>query len=803
MGSQSILQPHRLFVCLLATLIANAAFAQTLATTVPLVRPSAIAYDSQGNLYLAETANHVIRRVDTAGHITTVAGTGTQGFDGDGGQASVALLDSPQGLAVNSSSLYIADTHNHRIRKVDLSSGVITTIAGSSNPGSTGDNGPATSATLDTPTALTLDTQRNLYLADIGSHRIRKIAAATGIINTVAGTGTQGFEGEGSAAAAALIDSPGGLAVDSNGNLYLADTHNQRVRRIDAVTGAITTVAGIGAQGFSGDSNAARTAQLSLPQGLSIDAQGNVYVTDTANHRIRRVDGSTGKITTIAGDGTQAFSGDGGDPTAASLNSPRSTSLSPSGTVTIADTGNQRIRQIASDVSLQTIAGLGAITPGVLTLSGPAVISYGGGKLIATLNSATDGVGNVTFFDSYSGASSTAANIRLSANAAVFDTSALPAGQHAITATYVGDASHPAAQTSTFALTVSPRPLTASITPSSITYGEAVPPFTGTLNGVLPRDQSSVSATFATTAAILSPAGTYPITITLSGAAAGNYTIATPPSLTITPAATTTTLIASAPGINSGQSATLTTHTVSQTTGVPTGTVTIFDGASILTTGKISATGDLVFTTSTLTAGSHNLTASYSGDSNFHPSTSSALSLTVNAPQTNSSDFVFTPTSVTTQIIVSGASVSFTFNAQLQGSFSSPISLAASGLPNLATASFNPPYIPPGYSNATFTLTIATPKTARLERARSIIFALLFTPLTAIFFRRRLPRLLAVLLVASPLIFATGCGDRIYTGNVINASKTYTITITGTATSPTGAPLQHAATVTLVVVPPS
>jgi hypothetical protein len=790
MGSQSILQPHRLFVCLLATLIANAAFAQTLATTVPLVLPSAIAYDSQGNLFLAETANHVVRRVDTAGHITTIAGTGTQGFDGDGGQASAALLDSPQGLAVNSSSLYIADTHSHRIRKVDLSSGVITTIAGSSNPGSTGDNGPATSATLDTPTALTLDNQGNLYLADVGSHRIRKIAAASGIITTVAGTGTQGFEGEGSAATTALIDSPGGLAVDSNGNLYVADTHNQRVRRIDAVTGAITTVSGT-------------TADLSRPQGLSIDSQGNIYVADTANHRIRRIDGSTGKTTTIAGDGTQAFFGDGGDPTTASLNSPRSTSVSPSGLVTIADTGNQRIRQIASDVSLQTIAGLGAVTPGVLSLSGPAVISYGGGKLIATLSSATDAVGTLTFLDSYSGTSSTAANIPLSTNAAVFDTSALPAGQHAITATYVGDASHPAAQTSTFALTVSPRPLTASITPSSITYGEAVLPFNGTLNGVLPRDQSSVFATFATTAAMLSPAGTYPITITLSGAAAGNYTIATPTSLTITPAATTTTLLTSAPGINAGQSTTLTTHTVSQTAGVPTGTVTIFDGPSILTTGKISATGDLAFTTSTLTAGSHNLTASYSGDSNFHPSTSSAASLTVNSPQTNSSDFVFTPTGATTQTIVSGASVSFTFNAQLQGSFSSPISLAASGLPNLATASFNPPYIPPGSSNATFTLTIATPKTARLERARSIIFALLFTPLTAIFFRRRLPRLLAVLLVASPLIFATGCGDRIYTGNAINASKSYTITITGTATSPTGTPLQRAATVTLVVLPPS
>src|SRR5215469_2368082 len=464
MGSSSILQPRRLLLCLLAALHANTALAQTLATTVPLVLPSAIAYDSKGNLYLAEAANHIVRKVDTADHITTVAGTGIQGFDGDGGQATAALLDSPQGLAVDSTSLYIADTHNHRIRKVDLASGLITTIAGSSNARSAADNGPAAAATLDRPTALTLDPQGNLYLADIGSHRIRRITASTSVITTVAGTGTQGSGGDGSAATAALIDSPGGLAADATGNLYLADTHNQRIRRIDAISGAITTVAGSGSQGYSGDSNSAMAAKLALPQGLTIDAQGNVYVADTANHRIRRIDASTGKITTIAGDGTQAFAGDGGDPIAASLNSPRSTSLSPSGAVTIADTGNQRIRQIAADASLQTIAGLGATTPGVLALSGPAVVSYGNAWLTATLNTASAAAGSITFLDTYAGTSSTAATVPLLANAAALDTSALPAGQHAIIATYTGDASHTAAQSSVFALNVSPLPLTAVIT---------------------------------------------------------------------------------------------------------------------------------------------------------------------------------------------------------------------------------------------------------------------------------------------------------------------------------------------------
>src|SRR5437899_1027182 len=158
MGSQSIFQPRPVvLLCLLVALLPNTTWAQTLATTVPLVLPSAVALDAQGNLYLAETANHVIRKVDASGHIAVIAGTGTQGYGGDGGPAAAALLDSPQGLAVDAASLYIGDTHNHRIRKVDLASGTITTIAGNSSSGSSGDAGLAIAATLDTPTALALD----------------------------------------------------------------------------------------------------------------------------------------------------------------------------------------------------------------------------------------------------------------------------------------------------------------------------------------------------------------------------------------------------------------------------------------------------------------------------------------------------------------------------------------------------------------------------------------------------------------------------------------------------------------------
>jgi len=327
-----------------------AAQGQPQAITLPLVLPGPIAFDAQGNLYFAETSGQVVREFSTAGVITTVAGNGVQGFAGDGGPATAAELDSPAGLAMDSAdNLYIADSHNQRVREVSAATGIIATIAGTGTAGFAGDGGPAKAAQLDLPTALALDAAGTLFVADTNNHRVRRIAAGTAAIATVAGNGVQGFAGDGSAATSAEIDSPNGLAVDAAGNLYLADTRNGRIREVNAATGLISTVAGAAApsgnpQQFSGDGGAATAAGLALPRGLSLDSASNLYLADSANQRIRRI--SSGVIATVAGQGTQAYAGDGAPAVSASLDTPRSLAIPPSGRLTLADAGNMRVRQL-------------------------------------------------------------------------------------------------------------------------------------------------------------------------------------------------------------------------------------------------------------------------------------------------------------------------------------------------------------------------------------------------------------------------------------------------------------------------
>ena len=324
------------------------------AVAAQLHYPGSVALDGAGNLYIADTEHHRIRRIDSSGTITTIAGTGEEGSSGDGGPAFAAQLNLPAGVAVDGAgNLYIADRGNHRIRRIDPS-GTITTIAGTGGRGFRGDGGPAVAAQLNFPAGVSVDGAGNLYIADEWNHRIRRIDSS-GTITTLAGTGRRGFSGDGGTAVAARLNYPNGVAVDGAGNLYIADSDNHRIRRIDS-SGTITTIAGTGERGFNGDGATASSAQLSYPTGMAIDRAGNLVFADTGNHRIRRID-SSGTITTLAGTGEGDFSGDAGPAVAAKLNGPRDVAIDSAGNFVFADTGNDRIRRIDPSGTITTIAG--------------------------------------------------------------------------------------------------------------------------------------------------------------------------------------------------------------------------------------------------------------------------------------------------------------------------------------------------------------------------------------------------------------------------------------------------------------
>ncbi|MDR2334034.1 MAG: putative Ig domain-containing protein [Burkholderiaceae bacterium] len=326
------------------------------ATAAQLATPSGVAVDSSGNLFIADKGNNRIRKVNPGGVISTVAGTGSYSFGGDGAAATAAQLKIPIGVAVDSNgNLFVADLGNNRIRKVN-SGGVITTVAGNGNFGFGGDGAAATAAQLYNPFGVAVDSSGNLFIADYGNHRIRKVDPG-GIISTVAGNGSVGFGGDGAAATAAQLSFPSGVAVDSSGNLFIADYGNNRIRKVDT-SGIIKTVAGNGSGGFGGDGLAATAAQLYHPSGVAVDNSGNLFIADLYNHRVRKLD-TGGVITTVAGNGNFGFGGDGAAATAAQLFYPISVAVDSSGNLFIADQSNQRIRKVDTSGLISTVGGNG------------------------------------------------------------------------------------------------------------------------------------------------------------------------------------------------------------------------------------------------------------------------------------------------------------------------------------------------------------------------------------------------------------------------------------------------------------
>jgi hypothetical protein len=722
------------------------------ATTAPIQLPAGVVADAAGDFYLSDTQNFRIRKVTAAGDISTIAGTGQAGYGGDGGPATQALIDAPAGLALDGAgNLYFADTNNNIIRRIDAFSGVITTVAGTPlNNGFSGDGGAATSALLTSPEGIAFDEAGDLFIADTGNNVIRKVTAA-GTISTVAGTGTAGFNGDGPTATAAQLNSPWGVsvAVAQDGSLYIADLGNNRVRKV-TTAGVISTIAGDGTRAFTGDGGPASAAELNQPTAIAIDPAGNLYIADSENNRVREISASTGNtIETICGTGvvasTQPGLGDDGSAIAATINEPYALYFDQSGNLFIADRLDSLIRQINGlAISLQyATIKVGNISPAQvvdlandgnadLLLTAPSLVMAAIGSsptptcttdadipsaglcsigaefaptvisdpvtdpvlgsitvnsqnstpatspvinlsgivlnvtptnvaLTSSLNPSLLGqsvtftatvtsngtaltglTGTVTFLNGNS--ATPLCSVAISGNgSATCSTSTLPLGTSNITAMYSGDSNDEANNSNVLAQVVEQMPiLSLVVTPNpavvttnvTLTFTAAPPTgsTTGTPTGTVtfmdgmtalnttPLPLSSGVATFTTATLGL---GVHSLSAKYTGVAPNASGTSNVVQETIQQATTSTTLSSTAPTAAVGVQVTFTAVVASTDNGpVPAGTVTFNSGTTPLGTITIGSNGTAVLPISSLAPGTYSITAVYSGDTDDAPSTS-------------------------------------------------------------------------------------------------------------------------------------------------------------------------------------
>jgi len=340
---------------------------QKKATPVRLVYPNGLALDGQGDLYISDTGTHSILKLSRQGRLSVIAGTGEPGYSGDGGPAIKAQLHAPHDLTFDAEgNLLVADTYNHRIRRIDRQ-GVITTVAGNGQAKYAGDSGPAREASLNNPQSIALDRDGNMLIADTYNHVVRRVDRHR-MIMTLAGT-EPGFAGDGGPASKAQLSLPMAVAVAPDGGVYISDAGNSRVRRV-ASDGKIQTVVGYGASegvygaGFAGDGGPAEKAKIFSATDLKFDAAGSLYLSDSGNNRIRVVRG--GIITTIAGSGRAGFGGDGGKALSAELSTPQKIVMTKDGSVLIADRPNHRVRKVDAQGFIDTVAGKGKPTGAII-----------------------------------------------------------------------------------------------------------------------------------------------------------------------------------------------------------------------------------------------------------------------------------------------------------------------------------------------------------------------------------------------------------------------------------------------------
>jgi sugar lactone lactonase YvrE len=717
------------------------------AISATIYLPQGVVADDAGVYYISDTINARIRKVDKSGNITTYAGIGYPSNNGDNGPATAAGVSGPTGLALDGAgNLYIADSGNNTIRRVDAVTGMISTVAGQSlASGWTGDGFAATSAELAAPNGVAFDADGNLYIADTGNNAIRRVDAVSGVITTIAG-GPNATAGDGALAAMATLKDPWSLTFGPDGLLYIADLSNHAVRRIDA-TGHIQTVAGVlGTPGFDGDGGLATSAHLKGPAALVFDPAGNLYVADSGNNRIRRVDAISGKISSIIGNGLTSYQADGQNANLAMLYGPYALSMDGKGNIYIADYFHNVIRFVSATSSLleydtirvsktsapqqvlidndgnkpltpglfdfdqsalsatnttcgstMKIVAVGAQctlgvefaptvispvngvtygsltmhsdasnTPDVVTIYGqvlsveptqtvlssslnPAAVSQGVTftAVVSETQGATVPTGTVTFLD---GSTPIGPAVAMSANGiATITTSTLSLGQHTITASYSGDASNASVVSNTVTESIvqsTQISVVSSLNPSSVlqdvtfraTLTAGTPVTSGVITfldgGVAIGTGTLTSGTATFTTHTLS-SGAHQITASFPGDVTSQASTSAALTQTVNRVSSSTLLSASPSTAVVGTNVTLTATVTSNGGPVPTGTVTFKSGPTILGTGTLDANGSAVLVTSTLVPGSDVVTAVYAGDNSNLTSTSVNTTVTVNRLSTN------------------------------------------------------------------------------------------------------------------------------------------------------------------------
>lgn len=793
------------------------------ATSALLNNPTDI-FLGTSNIFIADELDAAIRTVPIGGgNISTVAGVQfNRGWYGDGGPATSAELQNPVSVAADSSgNVYIADTPSNIIRKVDAA-GTISSVAGvllSCHQSSTslcGDGGPATAANLWLPSDVFADSAGNLFIADSMDNVIRKVSAQTGFISTVAGDDTSfsaGFGGDGTLATSVgvLLSNPSGVFVDTTGDIFIADTANNRIREVTAIDGHINTVAGDGTKGYLGDGSAAIAAELNSPTGVFVDAKGNLYITDSGNDVIRMVD-PKGTISTVAGNGTAGFTGDGsGLATAAELSSPWGAFVDFLGNLFISDQQNNVIRVAnLSTTGTNTVGGVAIPAGQINTVVGLGQTGgFAGDGLTLPpaqpnailihepLGMRSDSAGNLYFADrlnwrvrKVAGIVATTPTANLSIAKLTFASQAVgsSSSEQSVTVTNNGNIS-PLQYTISFSGTNAADFLESDSCNGSVASNGK----TCTLNVTFkPTAVGSRSATMTITDSNASIAQT----VTLTG--------------TATQATSTTTLKSSANPSNVSQSVTFTATVTASGGGTPTGSVTFKDGSTTLGSAVSLSSGVATLAISTLTVATHSITAVYGGDTDHSGSTSTALSQVVDQP------FTVTATALSPSSTISpGNSATSTITIASENGFSSAVSLACTVASSATPAPSSPPgcavttaVTPAANKTATATLTISTTAaTAALIRPaierRSVPLYAVWLLFPAILLsaaglgstsrrklRGKLLRSLLVFIALMGSLFLAACGGGSSSstgtgGGSGTSAGAYTVTVTATATGVT------------------